>query len=225
MLIELEHVTKVYNQGLANEVTALREVSLRIDDNSMVCLRGASGSGKSTLLSIIGCVFQPTSGRVAIAGKQLSRLPDRFLTLHRRRYIGFIFQNFNILPALSVEENIMLPLVPLGMRPMVMREKAAVLMERFGISHRRRFPAGQISGGELQRTAIARALVNDPPLILADEPTAHLDSRLSHEFMDFMADLKAAGKTIVITSHDALVTEHKAVDRVIDIRDGRIHVS
>ncbi len=222
MLIELKNVTKIYNQEQVNEVTALREIDLTIDDNSMTCLRGASGSGKSTLLAIIGCVFQPTTGRVSIAGKQLSRLPDRFLTLHRRQYIGFIFQTFNILPTLTVQDNITLPLVPLGIPPAEMRRKAAVLMERFGIAHRRNFPASQISGGELQRVAIARALINNPPLILADEPTAHLDSRLSEEFMHFMKDLKSAGKTIIITSHDPLVTEHADVDRVLDIKDGRI---
>jgi putative ABC transport system ATP-binding protein len=222
MLIELEAVSKIYNQGQLNEVTAVRDISLTIADNSMTCLRGASGCGKSTLLAVIGCVFQPTSGRVTIAGKQLSRLPDRFLTLHRRRYIGFIFQRFNVLPALSVLENIVLPLIPLGLPPAKMRERAGILMDRFGISHRQGFPAGQISGGELQRVAIARALVNDPPLILADEPTAHLDSKLSREFMEFMAGLKAAGKTIILTSHDPLVTGHQAVDRIIDMQDGRI---
>jgi putative ABC transport system ATP-binding protein len=225
MLIELESVTKIYNQGRVNEVVALDDITLNIEDNSMVCLRGASGCGKSTLMSVIGCVFQPTSGRVAIAGKQLSRLPDRFLTLHRRRFIGFMFQNFNILNSLTVRENIVLPLVPLGVSPARMRERADHLMQQFGISHRENFPAGQVSGGELQRVAIARALVSDPPLILADEPTAHLDSRLSVEFMSFMSDLKKKGKTIIITSHDPMVTEHTAIDRVIDMKDGRIHVS
>jgi putative ABC transport system ATP-binding protein len=225
MLIELERVSKTYNQGLPNEVAAVREVTLAIADNAMTCLRGASGCGKSTLLAIIGCVFQPTSGRVTVAGKQLARLPDRFLALHRRQYIGFIFQRFNVLPALTVQENIVLPLIPLGLTPQQMRERAGILMERFGIVHRRAFPAGQISGGELQRVAIARALVNDPPLILADEPTAHLDSRLSNEFMDCLAELKEAGKTIILTSHDPLVSGHRAVDQVIDMQDGRIHVS
>ena len=225
MLIELQSVTKVYNQGQLNEVTALREVNLRITGRSMTCLRGASGCGKSTLLSIIGCVFQPTSGRVAIAGKQLSRLPDRFLTLHRREYIGFIFQRFNILPSLSVADNIVLPLIPLGVPPSRMRQRAAELMDRFSIRHRQQFPADRISGGELQRVAICRALVNDPPLILADEPTAHLDSRLSREFINLMAELKEEGKTIIITSHDPTVSEHPGIDQVLDMKDGRILVS
>jgi putative ABC transport system ATP-binding protein len=225
MLIELGSVSKIYNQGQLNEVVAVRDVSLTVADNTMICLRGSSGCGKSTLLALIGAVFQPTSGRVVIAGKKMSRLPDRFLTLHRRRYIGFVFQRFNMLPSLTVLENILLPLLPLGLSLAQMRERAEGLMSQFGISHRQGFPAGQISVGELQRVAIARALVNDPPLILADEPTAHLDRKLSLEFMDCMAGLKAAGKTIILTSHDPLVSGHQAVDQVIDMQDGRLHVS
>ena len=224
MLIELDSVSKIYNQGQPNVVRALSEVSLAIPPQTMVCLKGPSGSGKSTLLSIIGCIFAPTSGRATIAGKALARLPDRFLTVHRRATIGFIFQRFNILPALSVVDNITLPLLPLGISPKVRRERAVILMDQLAIRHREHFPAGQVSGGELQRVAIARALVNDPPIILADEPTAHLDSRLSSEFMQIMADLKHAGKTIVITSHDPLVTEHPAIDRVVGVKDGRIDV-
>lgn len=225
MLIELDSVTKIYNQGKPNEVKALDNVSLTIEPNTMVCLRGPSGSGKSTLLSIIGCVFPPTSGRAAIAGKQLSRLPDRFLTIHRRQNIGFIFQQFNILPSLTVLENITLPLLPLGVSPKERKERAQAIMEQLSISHRENFPANQISGGELQRVAIARALINNQPIILADEPTAHLDSHLSEELMVIMAKLKASGKTIIITSHDPLVTEHKDIDHIFDVRDGRIHVS
>jgi len=224
-MIELDNVTKVYNKGRANEVTALHEVSLSISKGSMVCLRGPSGSGKSTMLSIIGCIIQPTSGRAAIAGKQLARLPDRFLTIHRRRTIGFIFQQFNILPDLSVRDNITLPLLPLGVSPKVRKEKSTTLAEQLGIGHRLEFQASQVSGGELQRVAIARALINDPPIILADEPTAHLDSHLSLEFMDIMVNLQGGGKTILITSHDQTVSEHPAIERIIDMKDGCIHVA
>jgi len=225
MLIELGEVSKIYNQGQANEVRALRGVSLEIAAGAMVCLKGPSGSGKSTLLAIIGCIFPPTSGRAAIAGRQLARLPDRFLTLHRRESIGFIFQRFNVLPELTVRDNIALPLLPLGVSPKERRRRAEELMARLAISHRASFPARQISGGELQRVAIARALVNDPPIILADEPTAHLDTGLSREFMEIMAGLRRAGKTVVIASHDPLVFEHPAVERIIPIKDGTIHVS
>lgn len=224
-MIKLESVNKIYNQNQPNEVQALYDVNLEIAAGSMVCLRGASGSGKSTLLSIIGCILPPTSGRAAVAGKQLARLPDRFMTIHRRQTIGFIFQQFNILPDLTVQENISLPLLPLGVSPGERRKRVEALSEQLTINHRLNFPAAQISGGELQRVAIARALINDQPIILADEPTAHLDTKLSKEFLQIMVDLKTTGKTIIIASHDPLVTEHQAIDRIIDIKDGRIDVS
>lgn len=224
MLIELSEVSKIYNQGRPNEVRALTDIDLRVEQGSMVCLKGPSGSGKSTLLGIIGCIFPPTSGRAAIAKKQMARLPDRFLTLHRRETIGFIFQRFNILPELTVLDNITLPLLPLGVSPRERKLRCHALLERFGITHRARFPAGQISGGELQRVAIARALINNQPILLADEPTAHLDTVLSREFMVIMQQLKEAGKTIVIASHDPLVFEHPAIDRIVTVQDGRINV-
>ena len=225
VLIELQSVTKTYNQNRPNEVTALHDVNLSVEKNTIVCLQGASGSGKSTLLSIIGCVFPPTSGKAIIAGKQLSRLPDRFRTIHRRETIGFIFQQFNVLPSLTVLENITLPLFPLGVSPKERKKRALELLEKLSISHRENFPASQISGGELQRVVIARALINNPPVILADEPTAHLDTHLSKEFMGIMDDLKSAGKTIIIASHDPLITEHSSVDRVMAVKDGLIDVS
>ncbi|MFZ5775442.1 MAG: ABC transporter ATP-binding protein [Thermodesulfobacteriota bacterium] len=225
MLIELAGVSKIYNQGHTNEVRALTGIDLNVEAGEMLCLKGPSGSGKSTLLGIIGCIFPPTSGRAAIAGRQLARLPDRFLTLHRRETIGFIFQRFNVLPELSVLDNITLPLLPLGVSPKERGERAGVLLERLAIGHRANFPAGRISGGELQRVAIARALINDPPIILADEPTAHLDTALSREFMEIMVQLRQEGKTVVITSHDPLVFDHPAIQRTVIIKDGRIDVS
>jgi len=224
-MIVLDAVSKVYNRGRLNEVTALHEVSLVVPAGAMICLRGASGSGKSTLLSIIGCIIAPSSGRAIIADKPLSRLPDRFLTIHRRQYIGYIFQQFNVLPELTVLDNVTLPLLPLGVGPAERRARGNKLLAHLAIDHRASFPAGQISGGELQRVAIARALINDPPIILADEPTAHLDSKLSREFMATMAELKRAGKTIVLASHDSLVTESPELDQIINVKDGRIDVS
>ncbi len=221
-VIELSEVHKFYNQGQLREVHALKDITLRVEQGEMICLRGPSGSGKSTLLSIMGCVFGPTSGFAAVGGKQLSRMPDQYLTCYRRKTIGFIFQHFNILPELTVENNIVLPLLPLGISPHDQKKRAALLMERFGIMHRRDFQASQISGGELQRTAIARALILDPPIILADEPTAHLDSTRSLELMESLTTLRQDGKTISLTSHDPLVTEHKNVDRVVDMEDGCI---
>ncbi len=222
MIVTLRDIVKIYNQGEANEVIALDRVDLEIQQGSMVCLKGPSGSGKSTLLSIIGCIYPPTSGRAVIEGKQLSRLPDRFLTIHRRQTIGFIFQQFNILPKLSVYENIVLPLLPLGITPTTRRAMADPLLDRFAIKHRENFPAGSISGGELQRVAIARALISNPPIIIADEPTAHLDSKLSRDFLQTMAELKQEGKTIIIASHDPLVTEDERVDDIFNVLDGKV---
>ena len=220
--IELKEVHKYYNRQQPNEVHALKDINLAIHKGEIVCLRGPSGSGKSTLLCIMGCVFAPSSGRAAIGGRQISRMPDRFLTLHRRENIGFIFQHFNILPHLTVEKNIILPLLPLGFSLKECRRRVEPLLTRFGIAHRRNFLASQISGGELQRVAIARALINNPPIILADEPTAHLDASLSKDFMQILGSLKKEGKTVILTSHDPLVTDHPVIDRIVDVADGFI---
>lgn len=222
MAIELVQVDKIYNGGEPGEVLALQDINLRVDDRSMVCLRGPSGSGKTTILSIIGCVFPPTRGSATIMGKRISRLPDHFLCRYRQNLIGFIFQNFNLLPELSVLENVTLPLYPIGLSPRERKRQAEPLLERFGIAQRRDFPVASISGGELQRVAICRALINDPPILLADEPTAHLDSRLAEQFMTMLVELKDEGKTIVLTSHDPRIYHHPGVDRVIDVADGRL---
>lgn len=221
-MITLDSVDKWYNRAAANEVHALKDISLQVWDNEVVCIQGPSGSGKSTLLSILGCLFVPTSGQAIINGKPLSRLPDRFLTLYRREAIGFIFQRFHLVSGLSVMANITLPLLPLGLSVPERQQRAERLMQKLSITHRKHFDISNISGGELQRTAIARALINDPPIIVADEPTAHLDEQLSNEFMSIVGDLKADGKTIVIASHDPLVSDHQIVDRCLLMRDGRL---
>lgn len=222
MRIELSQVTKIYNRGEPHEVVALHAVDLRVESGEMVCLRGTSGSGKTTLLSIIGGVFSPTSGRADVGGQRVSRMPDHFLCRFRREKIGFIFQDFNILGDISVIENVSLPLFPTGVSVKERTKRAEIVLDRFGLMKRAYFRADRISGGELQRVAICRALISDPPLIIADEPTAHLDSGLATSFMDFMAELKEEGKTIVITSHDPRVFDRAEIDRVIDLRDGKI---
>ncbi|MDJ0623858.1 MAG: ABC transporter ATP-binding protein [Desulfocapsaceae bacterium] len=222
MQVFLENVHKYYNRGGEREVHALKDVSLRVKEGEVVCVQGPSGSGKSTLLSIIGCLYPPTSGKAVVSGRQLSRLPDHFLTRHRRENIGFIFQRFNLIESISVLENITLPLLPLGITPKQRNHKGRELLAQLGIGHREKFRVDKISGGEMQRVAIARALICDPVLILADEPTAHLDSELSHQFMESMMALKAQGKTIVITSHDPLVTTHHLCDNLYTMHDGHL---
>lgn len=222
MHVLLEGVHKYYNRSEENEVHALRGVTLQVKEGEVVCLQGPSGSGKSTLLSIIGCLYPPTSGNATIAGKRLSRMPDHFLTRHRRENIGFIFQRFNLIESLSALENITLPLLPMGISPNERNRRGRVLLERLGIGHRENFRVNRISGGEMQRVAIARALICDPPLILADEPTAHLDSELSRQFMESMSFLKDDGRTIVFTSHDPIVTDHRICDTLYSMQDGQV---
>ncbi len=221
-LVELAGVGKSYNRGAANEVVALRRIDLQVAAGEMLCIQGPSGSGKSTLLAIIACILPPSCGRAVLAGHKIARLPEHFRTRYRRQYVGFVFQNFALIDHLSLLENITLPLLPLGLPPRRREELAEPLLHRFALDHRRSFPAGRLSGGELQRAAIARALINDPPLLVADEPTAHLDSRLTGTVLDLLAGLKREGKTLILSSHDPLVSGHPAIDRVVTVRDGMI---
>lgn len=222
MDIQLTTIEKMFNIGQENEVRALHNISLHIKSGEVVCLQGPSGSGKTTLLSILGCVYGCTSGSTVIGGKKLFRLPDRFLTKYRRKVIGFVHQHYNLLNDRTVLENICLPLLPLGISPKEQRGKAEKLLKKLHIGHREKFLISQISGGEQQRVAIARALINEPPILLADEPTAHLDQTLSHEFMDIVERLKGEGKTIVLSSHDPYVTGHSLVDRVLSLKNGTL---
>jgi putative ABC transport system ATP-binding protein len=165
---------------------------------------------------------RPTAGRLWLEERELTSLPERFLTEIRRRSFGFIFQQFNLIRGISVLENVMLPAYPLGEKFSVLRRKALNLLEMFNLAPKAAAKVEWLSGGEAQRTAIARALINDPAVIIADEPTAHLDTKLSGEFMDIVKDFRAAGKTIIIASHDPIVHEAPVIDRVVAMRDGRI---
>ena len=222
MLIELRDVRKVFNQGKPNEFTAVRDVSLGIEACRATVIKGPSGSGKTTLLSLIGGMTRPTSGRIEILGREVSSLPERFLTKVRRETFGFIFQHFNLVKGITALENVMLPAYPSGEKQAALKKRALDLLDHFGVAAKAPSKVEKLSGGEAQRVTIARALINDPLVIVADEPTAHLDTRLAREFMDTMARLKENGKTILIASHDPVVYESPVVDRVHLIRDGRV---
>jgi putative ABC transport system ATP-binding protein len=222
MLIELREVRKVFNQGKPNEFTAVRDVSLGIEAGRATVIKGPSGSGKTTLLSLIGGMTRPTSGRIEILGREVSSLPERFLTKVRRETFGFIFQHFNLVKGITALENVMLPAYPSGEKQAALKKRALDLLDHFGVAAKATSKVEKLSGGEAQRVTIARALINDPLVIVADEPTAHLDTRLAREFMDTMARLKENGKTILIASHDPVVYESPVVDRVHLIRDGRV---
>ena len=221
-MIELTDIKKAFNQGKPNEFWAIKGTSLTIEEGKITCLKGASGSGKTTLLSMIGCLSRPTSGRIMLGDEILSGLPERFLTDIRRHTFGFIFQRFNLIQGLSVLENIMLPSYPLGLKHAELKQSAQNLLKQFNISDKESNPIEWLSGGEAQRVAICRALINNPKILIADEPTANLDTKLSHEFMGLLDDLRKAGKTVLITSHDPVVFDSSVVDRVIEMRDGLI---
>lgn len=221
-MIELKNIRKVFNEGRPNEYIAIHELSLVIEAQKVTVLTGPSGSGKTTVLSLLGCMARPTAGRIMLLDREITSLPERFLTQIRRTTFGFIFQQFNLLRGISVLENVMLPAYPLGEPLGGLKTQALNLLELLNLRHKAAAKVEWLSGGEAQRTAIARALVNDPAVIIADEPTAHLDTKLSRELMGILFDFKRQGKTILIASHDPIVHESEIVDRVVHMRDGRI---
>ncbi|MGC8494585.1 MAG: ABC transporter ATP-binding protein [Syntrophobacteraceae bacterium] len=221
-MMHLIDVRKVFNAGKPNEFSAIRGINLKIVPRSVTVFKGPSGSGKTTLLSLIGCMARPTSGRIYLMEKELSSLPERFLTEVRRKTFGFVFQQFNLVKGISVLENVMLPAYPVGEPRTSLKKRATDLLELLSIGEKAGTGIEWISGGEAQRVAIARALINNPPVIIADEPTAHLDTALSLELVNILGGLKEEGKTVLIASHDPLVCESRIVDCVIRCRDGKI---
>ena len=221
-MIRLVEISKVYNAGRTNAFVAVDTVTLTIAARTVTALQGPSGSGKTTLLSLAGCMARPTSGRIFLGERELTSLPERFLTEIRRRTFGFVFQQFNLIKGITVLENVMLPAYPSGERHGVVRARALELLDRLGLADKGPARVEWLSGGEAQRTAIARALINTPAVLIADEPTAHLDTSLSREFMEIMGQLKDQGTSILIASHDPLVRDAAVIDRIVEMRDGRL---
>jgi putative ABC transport system ATP-binding protein len=221
-MIELRDIRKVFNMGKPNEFVALDGISLSIGPEKVTVFKGPSGSGKTTLLSIIGCMARPTSGRIHLFDREITSLPEKFLTEIRRKTFGFIFQQFNLIKGVTALENAMLPAYPVGERHASVKKRAMDLLDLFGISQKATSRVEWLSGGEAQRLTIVRALINNPSIIIADEPTAHLDTKLSREFMGIVGKFKDDKKTVLIASHDPLVYESNVVDRVVNVRDGRI---
>jgi putative ABC transport system ATP-binding protein len=216
-VIELENVTKVYRTGSLS-VAALRGVSLSIDEGEYVAIIGPSGSGKSTLMHILGCLDIPTSGGYLLAGEDVSRMSETALAEVRNRRIGFVFQQFNLLPSMTAWQNVELPLSYAGVPRRERKERALEALARVGLAGRVHHRPGELSGGQQQRVAVARALVTEPDLILADEPTGNLDSVSAADVLGLMGDLYAAGRTLVLITHDVEVAS--AANRVVGIRDG-----
>lgn len=221
-MIQIMDVRKVFNMGRPSEFVAIDGVSLHIDFGKVTVLKGPSGSGKTTLLSILGCMTRPTSGRIMLRDREITSLPERFLTEIRCRTFGFIFQNYNLIRGITAIENVMLPAYPTGEKYARLKERAVHLLETFDLGRKAGSRVEWLSGGEAQRVTIARALINNPEVVIADEPTAHLDSKLSKELMDIVKKFKDEGKTILIASHDPIVHDATIVDRVVAMRDGKI---
>lgn len=217
-LIELRDIRKTYVSGEL-ETEVLRGIDFRIEKGEFVSIMGPSGSGKSTLMHILGLLDRPSSGRYYFAGKDITELSEDELARLRNQEIGFIFQAFNLLARTSVIDNVKLPLMYAADKR-EMDKRAAKVLESVGLGHRLNYYTNQISGGEKQRVAIARALVNEPSVIFADEPTGNLDSKSGVQVMKILQDLNAAGKTIILVTHETFTAEH--AERIIRVKDGEI---
>jgi len=218
-VIQLSRVSKVYRSGTL-EVAALRDVDLTVDHGEFVAIAGPSGSGKSTLMHILGCLDVPTSGRYLLAGEDVSRMTEDDLAAIRNRRIGFVFQQFNLLPSLTALGNVELPLSYSGVPRHERRERAVDALSRVGLADRLAHRPGELSGGQQQRVAVARALVTEPAMILADEPTGNLDSTSTRDVLGLLRELHDTGRTVVLITHEADVAE--AASRVVHMLDGRV---
>jgi putative ABC transport system ATP-binding protein len=218
-IIQLEQIRKSYFMG-KQELEVLKGITLTINKNEYVALMGPSGSGKSTLMNILGCLDSPTAGKYILNGKDVSGMEDNTLAEVRNQEIGFVFQQFNLLPRLTALENVALPLVYAGMSKKTRNIKAAEVLEMVSLTDRSHHKPNELSGGQCQRVAIARALVNEPAIILADEPTGNLDSVTSHEIMEIFGDIHKAGNTVILVTHEEDIANH--AHRVIRLKDGEV---
>ncbi len=216
-VVQLKDLAKHYPRG-GEVVKALDGVDLRLDGTGMVAIVGPSGSGKSTLLHMIGAMDRPTRGEVVVAGQALNELPEKTLTRVRRQTVGFVFQTFNLIPNLTALENVMLPMEFTKIKKAEQVSRARRLLEEVGLGHRLTHRPGELSGGEQQRVAISRALANDPPLILADEPTGNLDTESGQKIYELLKEVARERTVLVVTHAEALA---RMADRVLHLRDGR----
>jgi putative ABC transport system ATP-binding protein len=218
-IIHLEKIIKNYYLG-KQVIAVLKQISLEVFKNEYIALMGPSGSGKSTLMNIIGCLDTPTSGRYLLNGKDVSRMSDNELADVRNQEIGFVFQQFNLLPRLTAAENVALPLVYAGVSRKIRMEKAMHVLEKVNLADRSHHKPNEMSGGQNQRVAIARALVNDPSIILADEPTGNLDSKTSHEIMEILDVIHGSGNTVILVTHEQDIAAF--AQRNVRLKDGVI---
>lgn len=220
-MIQVENLSKIYFEGTHKESIAVKNVSLSIEKSGLYILKGASGSGKSTLLSILGALNKPTSGKVSVLGENIAKLPDHFASKFRQEKLGFIFQQYHLMPQMSAIENIVLPLVAskTGFKEAI--KNAQTLLKKLSLEKVRDTEARLLSGGEQQRVAVARALINNPKVILADEPTANLDSKNKQDLIAILNELKDEGRTIVVATHDEAFI-NSSFTEIFHMHDGEI---
>ena len=218
-IIELQQIRKTYFMG-SNSLEVLKGISLTINKNEYVALMGPSGSGKSTLMNILGCLDTPTEGNYILNGKDVSKMADDDLAEVRNHEIGFVFQQFNLLPRLTAAENVALPLIYSGIGKKERTERAMEALRKVALADRSHHKPNEMSGGQIQRVAIARALVNNPSLLLADEPTGNLDSKTSKEVMEIFSQIQAAGNTVVLVTHEEDIAGY--AKRIVRLRDGNV---
>lgn len=221
-MIHVKGLNKIHNENRPNAFQSLYDINLHVAEGELMVLQGVSGSGKSTLLSIIGALNKPSSGEAVVDGMSVAKLPDLHASAFRASTIGFIFQAYNLFEELNVHDNVALPLIPTGMKQKLIEEHTIRAMKLANIEHKATQRASDLSGGEKQRCAIARALVGDAKIILCDEPTANLDRKNTLIFTDILKDLKGMGKTIVNATHDPIFESLEFVDRVLYIDQGRL---
>ena len=219
-MIRTEKLCKSYSLHSRHEVCAIRDININISKNTFVVFNGPSGSGKTTLLNVIGALDRPSEGKIFIYGEEITSFSDIGLSRLRREKIGFIFQDFHLIPRLSSWENVSYPLIPLSISFRERFEKAKSLLEKVGLGDRLDHAPEELSGGQKQRVAIARALINDPEIIIADEPTSNIDDETSVQLLELLKELKTQGVTILVATHDASL--EKVADKIFKMRNGRI---
>lgn len=221
-MIECKNLTKIFNKNKNDELIALNNINLSFNTGEVVVLKGASGSGKSTLLSLIAALSKPDNGEVIVNEKRISKMPDNFTSVFRRENIGFIFQKYNLIPTLSVRDNIILPLIPSNPEEKIIEAEVDKILQKFSMQSKKNVLVKQLSGGEQQRVVISRALINNPQIIIADEPTANLDAKLSLDFIKIIQQLKNSSTIIIIATHDPLFFDLDFVDKTVELKNAEV---
>lgn len=221
-MIKITNLTKTFKSYANETISPIHNLNLSVKEGELIILKGKSGSGKSTLLSLIGGLSKPTFGEIIIADERVSKLSDIYLSEFRQKVVGIVFQSFNLIEDLSVYDNVLVPLIPLNLPKMEVSQKVNSSLEKFNIVHKKNEKVRNLSGGERQRVAIARSFVNEPKLLLADEPTANLDISLTNNFIEILSYIKKLKKTIIIATHDEIFENLPFVDRVLEMRNGAI---